>query len=116
MNIEIRREYPDLSNTDGKYEDSSATFFMGDTFTPSDDEYSYWAQGPDVIKNIDGSLTWPSVITSLQKYNINCVLFGAGVGISTNCGTLASELGVPRDDWFLIEKIEKLKNEIHHNS
>jgi hypothetical protein len=35
-------------------------------------------------------------------------MFGPGVGMSTGAGTTSRELGIPGDNWFLLEKIVQL--------
>ena len=103
--------FPNLKNIQGSYEDSSTTFFFGDTFIPSSKEHDYWAKDDwktgTVLKNGD-SITWTPKLKNLKDYGVNCILIGPGVGISTGCGTLARE-SKPDDDYFLISKI---KNQI----
>jgi hypothetical protein len=110
INPRTGNKYMPLLNSGTSWEDSTTTFFFGDNFTPKQTEYNHWAAGPDVIKNIDGSLSWPSMISELPKWNINCYMAGPGVGISTGTGTNAPALGKPDDDFFLIDKIVSFSN------
>ncbi len=89
-----------LDNTIQKYEDSSATFFFGDSFTPKADELEHWgANKSGLIQVENGRVTWPGMLDRLNEYGVKVVMFGAGVGISTSLGGLVS--GITDNGWFI---------------
>ncbi len=82
--------FPTLANNSTHYEDSAATFFLGDTFDPgSAARRSYFGAGDggssprEAAAVSDGTVTWPSAMSLTAGYGVRCVLFGAGVGDST---------------------------------
>ncbi len=80
--------FPDLANVSTKYEDSAPDFFFGDTFNAgaaSSNRWSYFsASDPLTSVGVQGGLiTWPSAMNLTASYGIRSVLFGAGVGDST---------------------------------
>jgi hypothetical protein len=89
--------FPALPNTSTKYEDSAPTFFLGDTFTPgSSTRFSYFAtnQGGDSAITSAGSstVTWGSHIAAAKASGVISILFGPGVGDSTDgVGTPAAD-------------------------
>jgi hypothetical protein len=103
------KQFVDLPNTVGKGEDSTVTFFFGDTFTPPSGDYSYWSQNKwnDPLSSSSGlSITWKSRIKELQKYNISNVMVGAGVGTSTTSNSNPISGVIPGDNYFCISKIQ----------
>ena len=81
-------KFTDLPNTVGKFEDSAGTFFLGDTFIENDPkrlEYFSRNQSKDPGLSVDGNkVTWAPHIQQAKEAGINTILFGAGVGISTD--------------------------------
>ena len=82
--------FPTLVNDSTHYEDSAPTFFLGDTFNPgSAMRLSYFGAGdggsnPQEAAVVAGaSVTWPSAMNLAESFGVQCVLFGAGVGDST---------------------------------
>ena len=82
--------FPTLVNNSTHYEDSAPTFFLGDMFNPgSAARLSYFGAGdggssPQEAAAVSGaSVTWPSAMGLAANFGIRCVLFGAGVGDST---------------------------------
>ncbi len=94
-----------LPNTNTKYEDSSTDFFFGDTYTAfNNDRLTYFSENlyNDPILLVSGdNITWGSHMQGVKDAGIITVLFGAGVGISTD--------GIgdpPTDDYFWIQKVQ----------
>jgi hypothetical protein len=82
--------FPALVNDSTHYEDSAPTFFLGDTFVPgSAPRLKYFGAGDEGSDPQDsstvsgGKVTWPSAMSLAESYGVSCVLFGAGVGDST---------------------------------
>ncbi len=100
--------FPDLDNTNQHYEDSAPTFFLGDTFTASGTRFNYFStnQGNDPKLSVSGSqITWNSHAREAADAGIISVLFGAGVGNSTD--------GVgspPTDSYWWITKAQSYFN------
>ena len=106
ISVRTGQLFPDLTNTDTKYEDSTTTFFFGDTFNvASPTRLSYFSQnqaGDPTLSVPVGGVTWGSHMDLLPKNGIIVAMFGAGVGISTQ--------GIsdpPTDDYFWIQKVQK---------
>lgn len=97
-------EFPALSNTHRNYEDSATTWFLGDTFRPGDNRKPYFLSnrgGDSKLSSSSDSVTWGSHMEEIAKAGAISVLFGAGVGQSTD--------GVgspPSDDGFWIQKVQ----------
>jgi len=89
--------FDDLPNTIQRYEDSSSTFFFGDTFTATGVRRDHFASNrsndPGLVQNGD-RLTWPEHMTAAAEAGVISILFGAGVGAST------SSIGDPPTDGF----------------
>jgi hypothetical protein len=106
ISVRTGQLFPDLTNTDTKYEDSTTTFFFGDTFNvASPTRLSYFSQNRagDPTLSVSGErLTWGSHMGLLPQNGIIAALFGAGVGPSTH-GTGDP----PTDDYFWIQKVQK---------
>ena len=80
--------FPDLTNVSTTYEDSAPDFFFGDTFDPgatSTNRFTYFsASDPTVsVSTAEEVTTWPSAMALAASYGVRTVLFGAGVGDST---------------------------------
>ena len=82
--------FPTLANDSTHYEDSAPTFFLGDTFDPgSAARLGYFGAGDggsnprDTAAVTGGTVTWPPAMSLTQSFGVECILFGAGVGDST---------------------------------
>ncbi|MGE9293336.1 MAG: cellulose binding domain-containing protein, partial [Puniceicoccales bacterium] len=98
--------FESLNNTVQHYEDSSGTYFLGDTFTPgSDTRLAYFGSTDDGTADVSvsgESVTWGSHLTLAKDAGVAVALFGAGVGASTD--------GVgspPTDDYWFISKVQE---------
>ncbi|MGL5152930.1 MAG: dockerin type I domain-containing protein [Clostridium sp.] len=99
-------KFKDLDNTKTKFEDSAPTFFFGDTFTPGvGKRLDYFSKnvGNDPKIKVNGNkVTYEGHIEEARDAGVTTVLFGAGVGDSTDCvGT------PPADDYWWITKAQK---------
>ncbi len=80
--------FPDLPNVSTKYEDSAPDFFFGDTFdlgSAQPDRLAYFSAA-DSLRNVSErgrQVTWPSAMNLAASYGVRSILFGAGVGDST---------------------------------
>jgi hypothetical protein len=107
INPITNKKYIDISNIPGSYEDSSMTFFLGDTFIPKikiEEEYwkkNEWNSKECIINN--NMITWNSMMNKLLENNIFCMLCGAGVGNDTHSGGLSRSI---TDDYFFISKVQ----------
>ncbi len=99
--------FPNLPNTTTKYEDSAPVFFLGDVFNPGtvgSNRHTHFTRnlGADPEVGSSGAaVTWGEHINEAKAAGIIAVLFGAGVGISTD--------GVgdpPTEDYWWISKIQ----------
>ncbi|MGL5087152.1 MAG: dockerin type I domain-containing protein, partial [Clostridium sp.] len=101
--------FGNLDNTVGKYEDSAPTFFFGDTFKPGvGKRLDYFkkneAKNPKVKVNGD-TVTYGSHIEEAMEAGVTTMLFGAGVGASTDAvGT------PPADNYWWITKAQRYYN------
>jgi hypothetical protein len=97
--------FPDLTDTNQQYEDSAPDFFLGDTFATSGARYTYFSAnlgGDPLVSPGLGTVTWGSHMQDAAASGVVAVLFGAGVGASTN--------GVgspPTDGYWWIAKIQQ---------
>lgn len=76
----------DLTNTAANFEDSAASYFLGDTFTAADGRLVHFGanQAKDAGVTVSGStITWGEHMTLAADSGALSVLFGAGLGIST---------------------------------
>lgn len=107
-NPQTGKPFADMPNVSGAYEDSSATFFFGDTFKPSAEEYNYFAKNASGVEGVIGAagiVSWPGAVHGklLERANVVAVLSGAGVGDDTHSGGLARPI---TDDHFFISKVQ----------
>jgi hypothetical protein len=103
------QRFPDMNDTSTKGQDSTTTFFFGDTFTPPLEYYNYWAQNKwgDPLLTTDGTnITYGSHLETLKNYGITHYMCGAGVGNSTNSSGNPISGVTPSDNYFLISKIQ----------
>jgi hypothetical protein len=100
--------FPDLDNTNQRYEDSAPDFFLGNTFSTSGPRFNYFStnQGNDSKLTVSGNnITWGSHAKEAVDAGIISILFGAGVGNSTD--------GVgspPTDSYWWITRIQTYFN------
>lgn len=98
--------FPNLSNVTKEYEDSSPSYFLGDVFIPgAGNRFNHFTEnvGNDTgITSSGGTVTWVEHVTASKNVGIISILFGAGVGISTD--------GVgspPTENYWWITKIQE---------
>lgn len=97
--------FADFPNTSAKYEDSSSDFFLGDTFDPNTAvRRAYFQQNQynDPKLQVNGNeITWGSHMQETKDAGVISVLFGAGVGASTD------GIGAPpTDDYYWIQRVQ----------
>ncbi len=94
-----------LENTTRKYEDSAPTFFLGDSFAATDNRFDYFATnefGDEKLTVSGSTITWGSHMEEAHAAGVRQILFGAGVGISTD--SIGSE---PSDDYWWITQVQQ---------
>ena len=98
-------KFNELENKAEYYEDSATTYFFGDTFKGGNDNrtnyFSKNESNDEKIKANGDTITWGSHIEEAKKSGIISILFGAGVGASTDA--VGSP---PTDDYFWITKAQ----------
>ncbi|MEG1002310.1 cellulose binding domain-containing protein [Clostridium sp.] len=98
-------KFNELENKAGYYEDSATTYFFGDTFTGGNsNRTNYFGKNEskdEKIKVEGDKITWGDHIEEAKKAGIVSILFGAGVGASTDA--VGSP---PTDDYFWITKAQ----------
>ena len=89
--------FPDLVNNSTHYEDSAGSFFFGDTFLPGTGNRFAFFSTTDPLNAVTTSgnaVTWPAAMSLAANHGVRAVLFGAGVGDSTNgVGTPPTDSG-----------------------
>lgn len=98
-------EFPDLTNTNRQNEDSTSTFFFGDTFVTKGKRFSYFSTNkhndPSLYVSGD-AIIWGEHLSAAAQSGVTMALFGAGTGGSTtNVGT------PPSDSYWWITKAQK---------
>lgn len=107
LNPYTKKEFKDIENVPGAYEDSAITFFFGDTFKPSSLEKEYWSKNDhktNLVEVVGDNVIWKSIMNKLPEYNIILFLSGAGVGNDTHSGGLSRPI---TDDQFFITKVQE---------
>ncbi|MFH1477397.1 MAG: VCBS repeat-containing protein [Verrucomicrobiota bacterium] len=111
--------YTSLSNqaNSGSFEDSSATFWFGDTFTPgSADRLAYFSAnqwgGYDPSRVADVTVTgnkiiWLPAIDRLKALNIAALLSGPGVGRSASTFACAVDTAESTDNFWWINQVQR---------
>ena len=94
------RLFPALTNVNRALEDSAPTFFLGDTFQTTGARFTYFSAnlGGDPKVTSNGSdITWGSHMSDAAAAGVISVMFGAGVGASTD------GIGAPPTDsyWWI---------------
>jgi hypothetical protein len=90
--------FPELTNFYQTYEDSSTTFFFGDTFTTTGARKEFFSRnwsGDSGLSVSGDAVTWSSHIAEAAAAGVVGMMFGAGVGAST------TNVGDPPSDGFL---------------
>jgi hypothetical protein len=90
--------FPDLTHFYQTHEDSSATFFFGDTFTTTGARKEFFSRNSsgDVGLSVSGdNVTWSSHMAEAAGAGVMAMMFGAGVGAST------TNVGDPPTDGYL---------------
>jgi hypothetical protein len=98
-----------LTNTVNSYEDSSASYFFGDTFLPgSSVRLAYFsanqAADPGLMAN-GPVLTWPAHFAAAGAAGVFNVMFGDGVPQSTRARPDTGT--VPTDGWWLMTALQR---------
>jgi hypothetical protein len=94
--------FPDLANINQQYEDSAPDFFLGDTFACAGNPYTYFSAnlgGDPLVSSTENTVTWGSHMQNTSASGVIAILFGAGVGASTN------GIGSPPSDgyWWITQ-------------
>ncbi|MCX7748901.1 MAG: dockerin type I domain-containing protein [Clostridia bacterium] len=107
-----------LDNTKA-FEDSSATYFFGDTFKPgAGNRWNFFKSNggndPLVTNNGTDTITWGSHFKAAKEAGVIAALFGAGVGHAThgNCNDTTSATEPDDDMWFVTKVQRYLKNPV----
>ncbi|HEU5381303.1 MAG TPA: carbohydrate-binding protein [Ktedonobacteraceae bacterium] len=105
--------FPVLDNSVSHYEDSAPTFFLGDTFQPgSSTRFNYFATNaggdPKITTSGGNTITWGSHMQEARDSGIIGILFGPGVGASTD------DVGSPPTDgyWWIAKAQNYYKNPV----
>ncbi len=96
--------FPDLANTSQHYEDSAPVFFFGDKFEVSGARLD-WFSRFDTTTSVsleDNAVRWGSHIARARDAGVRLLLFGAGVGDSTD-----SVGNPPTDSYWWITKVQR---------
>lgn len=108
-------KFNELTNEVGNYEDSAPTFFFGDTFNAGGGNRTDYfstneAKDPKITANGD-IVTWNDHMQEAKDAGIVSMLFGAGVGASTDA------VGSPPADdyWWITQAQRYLKNPLPLN-
>lgn len=97
-------KFPDLANTSQHYEDSAPVFFFGDSFQVVGDRLDHFTRfdAANRVSFEGDAVRWSSHIPMARDAGVRLILFGAGVGDSTD--------GVgnpPTDDFWWITKVQR---------
>jgi len=112
-------DYTPLSNgaNSGSFEDSSATFWFGDTFTPGGaDRMAYFSTnqwgGYDPNRAADvtvteSKITWAPAIDRLRALNVAALLSGPGVGSNASTFACAVNTAASTDDFWWMNQAQR---------
>lgn len=108
INKKTRKQFKELMNVPGEYEDSSVSFLFGDSFIPKTDlDFNYFVQNEYDSETVEtdghGTIIWKGIIKDLKDYGIIGILFGTDEKTDTHSGGLARKI---TDDNFLFSKIK----------
>lgn len=104
--------FEDLANTEMHYEDSAPTYFFGDTFEPGTttrmDYFSTNMYNDSKVQVSGSQITYGSHMQEAADAGVTCILFGAGVGSSTDA------VGDPPTDsyWWITKAQRYYKNPV----
>jgi hypothetical protein len=102
--------FADLDNAIYRYEDSTASYFLGDTFAPGStlrNGYFSENQATDpLVSSGGGTVTWGAHMKAAADAGVFNIMFGDGVGISTRARPL-SPGGAAPDGWWLMTNIQR---------
>ena len=104
--------FRDLTNAEQNYEDSAPVYFFGDTFIPgAGNRLNYFGLNAynDPKVSVSGQkVTYGSHMQEAADAGVTCILFGAGVGSSTDA------VGDPPGDdyWWITKAQQYYKNPI----
>lgn len=108
--------FPALNDGVNQYEDSAPDFFLGDTFQPgSSTRFNYFATNlggdPKITTSGGTTITWGSHMQEAANDGIIAMLFGPGVGASTD------DVGSPPTDsyWWISQAQNYFKNPVPLN-
>ncbi len=98
-------KFPVLGNTGRSLEDSTTTFFFGDTFISRSetrrDFFADSAPGSTHVSINDNQVTWNNHWQEAREAGVTMALFGAGVGASTK------GVGDPSDHYWWIDQVQE---------
>ena len=115
VNPVTSQAYVPLANTNGCFEDSAQTFFLGDEFRPGDYptkgggavRLAYFRQnlwGDPMIGSTGDILTWRSHIPRLAEIGVVALLCAPGVGVDhSTYGAIYSGGGPYDDSWWITQ-------------
>lgn len=119
--------YTALTNAanSGSFEDSSATFWFGDTFSPgcaTRAQYfstNQWAE-IDASRAADVStsgsqITWAPALSRLQAMGVAGLLSGPGVGMDASTFACAQIVADTKDDYWWINQAQRYYREVEDN-
>ncbi len=104
-------KFPDFNYLYQSHEDSSTTFFFGDTFTTTGARKQFFSLNASEDPGLsvsDDNVTWSSHMAEAAKAGVIAAMFGAGVGAST------TNVGAPPSDGYLwiVKAQEYLSNPV----
>jgi hypothetical protein len=100
--------FADLDNTTNRYEDSTPSWFFGDTFAPGS-RLGYFAAnaaGDAGLHSTSATVTWPSHLAAARDAGVFNLMFGDGVGQSTRARPVSVGADAP-DGWWLMVKAQR---------
>jgi GH18 family chitinase len=105
--------FTDFPNTSRRFEDSSPNYFLGDSFdTGGNPRLSYFAtnENNDAKVSAQGDVvTWQSHMQEAADAGVFSILFGAGVGDSTD--GVGIDQNLPTDNYYWIQKVQQYYQE-----
>ncbi len=103
--------FPVLDNTHQHWEDSAGTFFLGDSFSTTGARLTHFAsnESEDPLVSSEGNrVSWGAHMQATADAGVVAVMFGAGVGTSTQ-GTPRSDTtdGEPTDGGWWVTLVQR---------
>jgi hypothetical protein len=104
------------NNTSKHYEDSAPTYFFGDTFTATNSlmapsYYETNAAGDAKVTHSGVNITWASHLAEAKAAGIVTLMYGAGVGDSTDNVGL-NNMPLTDDHWWLVKASRYLRGTV----